>query len=209
MPKAKQPSRKSKAAWRKNIDLQSVEDNLEKKRVAERLGEELVHGDTEASSIFVEDRKGDDSLPLARAGKQRKGLKSLEVLQNQIGLAGLTSRARKGVAPVEKAGHPRSQDSGTGGLTPEQRAIRAGMSKKDIEKLRRAAGRDVKGAFGVIVEEDGPSRRGVEALIGPSSYDVWTDSRSTASKGKGKEDVAAERGRGWDEAMQIREIQVR
>jgi len=207
MPKAKQPSRKNKSNWRKNIDLEKVEQNLERKRAAERLGEELVHGGTESSSIFIEDRKGDGGVSSLDKTK-KKGLKSLEILNNHSGASGLTSRARKGVAAVEKGSGGTKKVSG--GLTPEQRAIRAGMSKKDIEKLRRAAGRDVKGAFGIVVEEDAPSKRGVEALIGPSTYDVWTQGQASDKKGKKKkEDETEEDDEGWGDVMKSRDIQVR
>lgn len=202
MPKAKQPSRKSKSTWRKNIDLQVVEQGLERKRAAERVGENAVHAGTASSSIFVEDRSGDQSLASVRNGKQKKGLRSLEILNNTTGTSGLTSRARRGLHASSSSGDGITT---TGGLTPEQRAIRAGMSRKDIERLRRVAGRDVKGAFGVVVEGEGPSGRGVEARIDAGSYDVWNDGHG--SKGKKKQDVVDDE-QGWGRAMQKREIQV-
>lgn len=193
MPKAKQPSRKGKAAWRKNIDLDEVEKNLEKKRGAERLGEEQIHQDTKSSSIFVEDRSGDRGIPSIRSSKPKKVLRSLEILNNQTGPLSLTSRAKK------------SKITSNAGLTPEQRAIRAGMSHRDIEKLRRLAGKDVKGAFGVVVEEDRPTKRGVEAIITTGDYDVWNGSADV--KGKKKDNSLPETS--WDEPLRRKEIQVR
>jgi nucleolar protein 53 len=193
MPKAKQPSRKGKAAWRKNIDLDDVEETLEKKRGAERLGEEQIHQDTKSSSIFVEDRSGDRGLPSIRSSKPKKVLKSLEILTNQTGPLSLTSRAKK------------NKIASGAGLTPEQRAVRAGMSHRDIEKLRRLAGKDVKGAFGVVVEEDKPTKRGVEAVITPGNYDVWNSSPDM--KGKKKDNTSLETS--WNEPMRRKDIQVR
>lgn len=200
MPKAKQPSRKSKAAWRKNIDLDAVEKSLEKQRAVERIGEEQVHPGTISTSIFIEDRKGDDRLPSIRPNKARKGLRSLEVLKNDTGSMELISRLKKkGDAASTLAG-----------LTPEQRALRAGMSKKDIEKLRRKAGKDVKGAFGILVEEQDSKSKGVEAVITPGTYDVWTGNVSSHdAKGKKKASVLINGGVGsWDEFKEKKDIQL-
>jgi hypothetical protein len=222
MPKAKQPSRKSKSAWRKNIDLEVVEASLERKRAAERLGQEVVHGGTEASSIFVEDRRGDDKIASKVGAPAKKGLRSLEILANTSGASGLTSRVRKGgIKAAAKTGGSGSSTSdgvpsmksgqGRGGLTPEQRAIRAGMSKKEIERLRRAVGRDVRGAFGVVVdenEEDIVARRGVEALIAPSTYNVWAEKTVPDLKWKKRKEYEVNDKEGWSDTLKSIEIQV-
>lgn len=180
MPKIKQPSRKTKATWRKNIDLSGVEARLENERAAERVGLAPVNEATASASFFVEDRKGDERVAKSYAGK--RPLKSLAVLNKDLGAAPVQGRARKGVDATLK----KSAVDGQGGLTPEQRAHRSGMSRRDIEKLRRAAGRDVKGAFGVIVEEqDGaPERRGPEAVF-DEAYDVWTTSTGAEVQAEG------------------------
>ena len=195
MPKAKQPSRKGKAAWRKNIDLDEVEEKLERKRGAERVGVKQVDQGTQSSSIFVEDRSGDVGLASVRTPKPKKVLKSLEVLNNQTGPPGWTSRVKRATTTTST------------GLTPEQRAIRAGMSKKDIEKLRRLAGKDVKGAFGIVVEEDEPKKRGVEAVIVPGTYDVWTDSADVKGKKRASGGATALE-TSWDEPLRHKDIQV-
>lgn len=198
MPKAKQPSRKGKAAWRKNIDLDEVEERLERRRGAERVGVTQVDQGTHSSSIFVEDRSGDVGLASARSSKPKKVLKSLEVLNNQTGPPGWTSRVKKSSATTPSSA----------GLTPEQRAIRAGMSKKDIEKLRRMAGKDVKGAFGIVVEEDEPKKRGVEAVIVPGTYDVWTDSTDVKGKKRASGGGDATLETSWDEPLRRKDVQV-
>ncbi|PWN33061.1 P60-like protein [Meira miltonrushii] len=184
MPKAKQPSRKTKSTWRKNIDITGVEASLENQRAAERLGLAPITSNTHASSLFVEDRVGDDSLK-KKAGK--KPLKSLAILREKDeGSAPVIGRARRGVmdALTKPKGGKQSSQSG---LTPEQRALKSGMSRKDLEKLRRTAGRNVKGAFGVIVDEDdeeGVRQRGPTALVGEENYDVWSsapEAQSSAS----------------------------
>jgi nucleolar protein 53 len=178
MPKAKQPSRKTKSTWRKNIDLTGVEASLENQRAAERLGLAPITSDTHASSLFIEDRIGDSSLN-KKAGK--KPLKSLAILREKDeGLSPVIGRARRGVTDTltkTKNGKQSSQS----GLTPEQRAIKSGMSRKDLEKLRRTAGRNVKGAFGVIVDEDEARQQGPTALVGEENYDVWSSSPQAQS----------------------------
>lgn len=174
MPKVKQqPSRKGKAAWRKNIDISSIEAALENERAAERAGLAPVNEQTASSSIFVEDRAGDEEVAKVQKKKLvagKKPLKSLSILrQKDQGLAPVLGRARK----ADKA---RTGEDRTGGLTPEQRAKLNGMTRKDMDKLRRLAGRDVRGAFGVIEEEarDGNStKRGPQAVLS-ETYDVWT-----------------------------------
>lgn len=197
-PQAKQSSRKNKSSWRKNIDLTDVEASLENKRVAERVGLAPVDADTAASSLFVEDRKGDEEqrklLQKHKAGK--KPLKSLSVLQSSSTIAPVQTRARKGVE--RELGSQRNHSDGDGGLTPEQRARRNGIKAKDIEKLRRAAGRDVRGAFGAIVDEENKAtKRGPQAAIG-GSYDVWTTTDETNSAGNE-----------WTEEAQKKDVQVR
>lgn len=181
MPKVKQPSRKTKSTWRKNIDLTGVEASLENQRAAERLGLAPITSNTHASSLFVEDRVGDNSIK-KKAGK--KPLKSLAILREKDeGSSPVIGRARRGVMDTltkTKSGKGSSQN----GLTPEQRAIKSGMSRKDLEKLRRTAGRNVKGAFGVIVdedEEDGMKQRGPTALVGEENYDVWSSAPKAQS----------------------------
>lgn len=187
--------------------METVEQNLERRRGAERVGEELIHGGTESSSIFIEDRKGDEVKANSGILPKKKGLKSLEILNNHSGALGLTSRARKGIAVVKEENDDK-KGKVSGGLTPEQRAIRAGMSKKEIEKLRRLAGRDVKGAFGVVVEDEGPKNRGVETMIGTSTYDVWSPTESSSSKGKGRKDDVEDEKEGWAEVNKSKRIRV-
>ena len=95
MPKVKQPSRKTKSTWRKNIDLTGVEASLENQRAAERLGLAPITSNTHASSLFVEDRVGDESIK-KKAGK--KPLKSLAILREKDeGSSPVIGRARRGV----------------------------------------------------------------------------------------------------------------
>lgn len=180
MPKTtKQPSRKTKSTWRKNIDLTGVEASLENQRTAERLGLAPIDSKTHSSSLFVEDRLGDESIK-KKAGK--KPLKSLAILREKDeGSSPVVGRARRGVTDALAKKSNQSQN----GLTPEQRALRSGMSRKDLDRLRRTAGRNVKGAFGVIVDEDGEEgesrQRGPMALVGEENYDVWSSTPEVQS----------------------------
>lgn len=224
---AKQPSRKGKAAWRKHIDLTGVEASLENQRAAERVGLAHVNKDTAAAALFVEDRQGDEAerkrQEARRAGKAgKRPLKSLAVLQNASSIAPVQGRARRGVdaAAAARSGPAASSSSRSaahaeqGGLTPEQRARRAGLRARDIEKLRRAAGRDVRGAFGAIVEDDDGrgAPRGPTAIIG-DAYNVWDGETATPSavgKGKAKARASATKTDAeWIEAAILKDPQVR
>lgn len=55
----KQPSRKGKRAWRKNIDINDVEQQLEELREEEKLGGRLHAKPNE--DLFVIDTKGDEN----------------------------------------------------------------------------------------------------------------------------------------------------
>lgn len=166
-PAARQPSRKGKAAWRKNVDLAPVEAALEAARARERDG-----SGSAGAPLFVEDRVGDEAVGarMARARRAQKPLRSLEVLRSTSAVPPVAGRARAGVA----AGATALQASG--------------MSKKQKDKLRRSAGRAVKGPFGAVVESEQGKGKEKEA-VADAEYDLWQ--QPSAADGKRKADESS------------------
>lgn len=117
----KQKSRKGKKSWRKNIDLEDVEEKLEETR------EEEIHLGTH-EPMFTEDRVGDEEH-LSKAMRSERKLKSLEILY-----------ARSEVPPViaahKKKDRPRSK------VTKDHKKLleRAGFTGKN--KLQAEIERD-------------------------------------------------------------------
>ena len=164
-PAARQPSRKGKAAWRKNVDLAPVEAALDAARARERDG-----SGSAGAPLFVEDRTGDEVVGarMARARRAQKPLRSLEVLRSTSAVPPVAGRARAGVA----AGQTALQASG--------------MSKKQKDKLRRSAGRAVKGPFGAVVESEQGKSKDQEA-VADAEYDLWQQQSAAAGKRKADE----------------------
>lgn len=89
----KQPSRKGKKAWRKNIDLEDVERNIEDIREAE-----IVLG---SAPLFEVDLKGDVES-LTKEMKKERQLKSLEILSKRSAVPGLKAAHKKKDKPKVK-----------------------------------------------------------------------------------------------------------
>lgn len=140
-----QPSRKGKAAWRRNIDLSEVDSHLESKRTAERLG--LIDSGAASSSSssssaapFELDTKGDEALGnRLRQKRIKRPLKSLQVLENESAVPAFNGK--------------RSSSSSSSSATSSRKGT-GKMSKSEKERLTRLAKRDIKGAFGVVVEPE-------------------------------------------------------
>ncbi|KAJ3189686.1 hypothetical protein HK101_008758 [Irineochytrium annulatum] len=82
LKKAKQPSRKGKKAWVKNIDISGIEDSLDQLRTEERLGGKL-HTSTN-DKLFVIDTKGDEK---ARNARKNKTLRIDDILNARSSIA--------------------------------------------------------------------------------------------------------------------------
>ncbi|EPQ27087.1 uncharacterized protein PFL1_05371 [Pseudozyma flocculosa PF-1] len=185
-----QSSRKGKAAWRKNIDLTSTEAHLAQMRDEENMpvystadgsapstGGKPLHA-VQDDALFVEDRAGQETT-LARRARQKKPLKSLEILSRTTGAAPVQAKARAQFKLLEG--------------TAEGKAKSQGISKKMKDKLRRMAGRADQ-----ITGEDGPGARDQSdavKLAMKEIHDVWAAGQPSA-KGKGKQasDAAAQDG---------------
>ncbi|KAI3623997.1 hypothetical protein CBS14141_002425 [Malassezia furfur] len=88
----KQPSRKGKKSWRKNIDLSATEAALEDIREQERAVGAPAY--TQANDqLFVEDRRGQETQ-LARQAREKRKLKSQEILEARSAVPAIHQRAR-------------------------------------------------------------------------------------------------------------------
>ncbi|VEU23148.1 DEKNAAC104097 [Brettanomyces naardenensis] len=109
-----QPSKKGRKAWRKNIDIEEIEEGLEERR-QELIAEGKPIDEIESSELFYIDEEADDKI-----GKkvESKKLKSTEILDRRSKVPGLVhEQAESRKKKVE------------------------GISKKEIHKLMKLAGR--------------------------------------------------------------------
>ncbi|GMG37100.1 unnamed protein product [Ambrosiozyma monospora] len=152
-----QPSRKSKRSWRKNIDLDEIEQGLELHR------EELItHGDTlenvKSDDLFFIDDEEDQKITKKMKKDNVKVLKSTEILNATSKIPALqTERSQK------KKNKNKIQ----------------GVDKKQIQKLMRLAGR-VQGVntTQALVEQQG--------IVTTKAYDVWSDGDDSKTKSSSK-----------------------
>ncbi|KAI9199481.1 ribosome biogenesis protein Nop53/GLTSCR2 [Polychytrium aggregatum] len=99
--KMSQPSRKGKKAWRKNVDIKDVEEQLEELRSEERISGQHIHTKPDAD-LFVIDTSGDSKEKSAQ--KFKKTLKVDEILRPQSAVASPTAaRSQKGVVKTVNA----------------------------------------------------------------------------------------------------------
>ncbi|KAI1097669.1 P60-like protein [Jackrogersella minutella] len=139
----KQPSRKGKKAWRKNVDVTEVEKGLDE------LNEEIIKGgvlaERLAEELFVIDTVGDASLPKKFPKHTSKTLKADEIIAARSAVPGLPpSRKRPG-------------DKTTDGILPEKRVRREYVTHKELNRLRKVA--------------DGVHESTVE--VADATYDPW------------------------------------
>lgn len=80
-PSKPQASRKGKRAWRKNTDIQEIEQNLQDKR-----DEEIVLGKEVTDDFVIDD------TPSSKSGKLPKKLKTKEILTNKSKIPALTNQ---------------------------------------------------------------------------------------------------------------------
>ncbi|KAM0716961.1 hypothetical protein Q7P37_006813 [Cladosporium fusiforme] len=129
----KQSSRKGKKAWRKNVDVDDLQQGLENAREEVILGG--IISERPASDLFAVDIAGDEHV--ARKQKSQKQLKADEIVAQRSAVPGLEKRKRKATGPVV--------GESSGKKTKDSKYI----SNYEMKKLRKAA--DTTG--GVVVEE--------------------------------------------------------
>ncbi|OQO09394.1 hypothetical protein B0A48_04792 [Cryoendolithus antarcticus] len=135
----KQPSRKGKKAWRKNVDLNDLTANLEDVRT-----QIIQHGgvvsEKPAADLFALDTTGDSTISLQQS--KSKLLKADEILAQRSAVPGLEQRKRK--APDLAAPDPSAKRSKNGKY----------ISHKQLQHLRTVANRPTgEGGFALAIPE--------------------------------------------------------
>ncbi|OAA57809.1 p60 domain protein [Cordyceps fumosorosea ARSEF 2679] len=120
----KQPSRKGKKAWRKNVDVTEVQKGLEE------LNEEIIEGgvirERDSADLFAIDVKGDSQISKKLPRHASKTLKADEILNKRSALPAVSMRKR-------------ASDKTTNGLLPVKRLRSDWVSHKDLARLKRVA----------------------------------------------------------------------
>ncbi|PKS05875.1 hypothetical protein jhhlp_007705 [Lomentospora prolificans] len=120
----KQPSRKGKKAWRKNVDISAVEEGLVE------LNEEIIRGgplaERDSTDIFTIDTVGDQNLKKQLPKRLRTTLKADEIIAQRSKVPAVSSRKR-------------TADKTTDGLVSTKRLRPNYVSHKEISRLRKVA----------------------------------------------------------------------
>ncbi|KAI3613772.1 hypothetical protein WG66_013501 [Moniliophthora roreri] len=159
-----QPSRKGKRAWRKNVDLDNVEEGLEEIRTQERvLGKSLQA--TADSDLFQIDTEGDDNIR-----------KSLTKFSSQLTSAKILARRSAVPAVYSRANSTNSASK------------RRAVSQADKDRLLRQAKKPRKGPFGAVIDEQDDQWGGArttglsEAVTNSGQYDPWSSTSAPEKK---------------------------
>ncbi|KAF2230159.1 P60-like protein [Viridothelium virens] len=120
----KQPSRKGKRAWRKNIDISEVNEGLEE--VRDQLIQGGVVSEKAAADLFIADTEGDEVIQKSYF-KTNKPLKSDEILAQRSSVPALDTRKRKSILT-------------DGMIELRQKKLKGDYVKpKELERLRNIA----------------------------------------------------------------------
>ncbi|KAK5658213.1 hypothetical protein OQA88_2188 [Cercophora sp. LCS_1] len=120
----KQPSRKGKKAWRKNVDVTEVEQGLEEVNEKIIKGEKFVF-EKETADLFVLDTVGDTSIP-KKFPKLARKLKSEEIIAKRSAVPAVSSKKRSG-------------DKTTDGVLPEKRQRTNYVTHKELTRIKKVA----------------------------------------------------------------------
>nr|POE71911.1 uncharacterized protein c22f8.09 [Quercus suber] len=130
----KQPSRKGKKAWRKNVDLTEVSNGLD--AVRDEIIQGGVFSERPSDELFTTDIAGDAEV--AKRFKGKKLLKADEILGKRSAVPGLEGRKRA-AQDHEPSGSRKKQKNGTY------------ISHRELQKLRMISGstevQDVSASF--------------------------------------------------------------
>ncbi|KAJ6607012.1 ribosome biogenesis protein Nop53/GLTSCR2 [Mycena sp. CBHHK59/15] len=148
-----QPSRKGKKAWRKNVDIQDVEEGIEELRAEERATGTFLHKQQD-DQLFVIDVKGDDKIRSSLPKFKSSELTSTKILAQRSAVPAVLSRpttTRKRKSP---------------------------LSSEDKNRLLRIGKRPRKGPFNSVMD---PTELGAgsaslelsEAVKASGAYDPW------------------------------------
>ncbi|WFD44124.1 hypothetical protein MPSI1_002790 [Malassezia psittaci] len=149
------PSRKGKKSWRKNIDLTTTEASLEDAREQERIVGTPAHTQSNAQ-LFQEDRTGQETQ-LARQAREKRKLKSQEILQARSAVPAIHQRARSAFQLDTQ--------------TPAGKANAAGLPAKIKRRLRILASRPHEGEQGRT--EMGSAGKLQSDAVLADKHDLW------------------------------------
>ncbi|KKY16614.1 putative 60s ribosome subunit biogenesis protein nop53 [Phaeomoniella chlamydospora] len=147
----KQPSRKGKKAWRKNVDISEVQQGLE------NLREEIIQGgpisEKPSEELFAVDTIGSEAIQRAY-NKVHKPLKADEILAQRSVVPGVDTRKRSTSSRITD-----------GVIEPSSKRHKSNwVSKKEVQRLKQIAARNGNGTLSSEnLEEDGTS----------SKFDLW------------------------------------
>ncbi|GAB1316752.1 hypothetical protein MFIFM68171_06962 [Madurella fahalii] len=120
----KQPSRKGKKAWRKNVDVSEIEKGLEE------LNDQIIKGgviaEKESSELFTLDVVGDGALPKRFPKHIKKGLKADEIIAQRSAVSAVSMRKRAG-------------DKTTDGILPVKRQRTDYVTHKELARIKKVA----------------------------------------------------------------------
>ncbi|KAJ6590420.1 ribosome biogenesis protein Nop53/GLTSCR2 [Mycena vulgaris] len=163
-----QPSRKGKKAWRKNVDLQEVEEGMEGLRAEERATGTFLHKQQD-DQLFVIDVKGDDNIRSSLPKFKTSELTSTKILAQRSAVPAVVSRttAKKRKSP---------------------------LSSEDKNRLLRISKRPRKGPFNTVMD---PTEFGAgsatfdlsEAVKSSGAYDPWAPAEEAEEIKDGMETV--------------------
>ncbi|KAH6903331.1 ribosome biogenesis protein Nop53/GLTSCR2 [Coprinopsis sp. MPI-PUGE-AT-0042] len=151
-----QSSRKGKKAWRKNVDIQEVEQGLEEIRAEERVVGTAVQN-LKDDQLFQIDVKGDDNVRHVLPKFDKSQLTSAKILAQRSAVPAVFSRP-----------------------TSSSQKRKANVSREDKERLLRIAKRPRKGPFNSVQDtsefQSGEGTVGLsEAVKASGSYDAWVE----------------------------------
>ncbi|KAH6619126.1 ribosome biogenesis protein Nop53/GLTSCR2 [Chaetomium sp. MPI-SDFR-AT-0129] len=120
----KQPSRKGKKAWRKNVDISEIQHGLEE------LNDQIIKGgviaEKESADLFTVDVAGDSAIPKRFSKHISKGLKADEIIAQRSAVPAVPMRKRAG-------------DKTTDGLLPVKRQRNTYVTHKELARIKKVA----------------------------------------------------------------------
>ncbi|KAJ7105118.1 ribosome biogenesis protein Nop53/GLTSCR2 [Mycena crocata] len=161
-----QPSRKGKKAWRKNVDLQEVEEGQEHLRAEERATGTFLHKQQD-DQLFVIDVKGDETTRKSLPRFKTSELTSTKILAQRSAVPAVVSRPTKRKSP---------------------------LSSEDKNRLLRISKRPRKGPFNSIIDptelgEGSATFELSEAVKSSGAYDPWAPAEEVEEIKDGLETV--------------------
>jgi len=143
----KQSSRKGKRAWRKNVDITEIQSGLENARNEIIATGGLVLADVPSDILFQTDTTGSELIK-KQARKAHPQLRADEIIAQRSAVPAVGNRKRSGTAVTD-------------GIVPAKRRKGAGVSHKELQRLKDIAhGGDL-------------SHKNVVSTDGTANYDPW------------------------------------